>query len=118
MATRLERLVMMDSLLRRNRRLTLDDLCNKFEVKPRTIFQDLKIMKENLGLDIQYDRTNKTYYNANPQKALPRFDLTIEELNTLKAALNKLQDNSQVRYLAESVWSKVKERTVTDNVEP
>lgn len=80
MSSRLERLILLDQELRRGLYPSVERLCRLLEVQPRTLFQDLKDLRERLGLDIVFDRTRGGYYNANPEKKLPTFSLTEQEL--------------------------------------
>ncbi len=63
-----------------------EHLCQVFSVKVRTIYEDIRILRERLGLDIQYDRVRNGYYNADPSQRLPTFDLCCEELILLVIA--------------------------------
>ena len=83
MATRTERLVVMADEITRQRYPTVEHFCQEFEVQPRTVYEDIRILKENLGMDIRYDRFNNGYFNANPSKKLPAFELTDGELFAL-----------------------------------
>lgn len=80
MSSRLERLILLDQELRRGLYPSVERLCRLLEVQPRTLFQDIKDLRERLGLDIRFDRNRGGYYNATPEKALPTFSLTDEEL--------------------------------------
>lgn len=80
MSSRLERLILLDQELRRGLYPSVERLCRLLEVQPRTLFQDLKDLRERLGLDIVFDRTRGGYYNASPEKTLPTFSLTDQEL--------------------------------------
>lgn len=42
------------------------DLCRTLQVKGRTLFNDLKELKEDLGIDIQFDKTRRGYYPLDP----------------------------------------------------
>ena len=79
MRTRLERLLGIEEEIRSGRCPSLDSLCQSFSVKPRTIYEDIRILRERLGLKIQFDRARNGYFNAEPGKRLPAFDLSLEE---------------------------------------
>ena len=49
MATRLERLVAMDDMIRRGRYPDKQILCEMFEVKERTVFEDIRYLKEEMA---------------------------------------------------------------------
>lgn len=83
MPSRLERLILLDQELRRAYYPSVERLCNLFEVQPRTLYQDIKDLREKLGLDIRFDRARGGYYNADPEKKLPAFSLTDLELFSL-----------------------------------
>jgi predicted DNA-binding transcriptional regulator YafY len=83
MATRLERLVLIDEEIRKGRYPSVEKLCVLFEVAARTIYEDIRELKDNLGLDIRFDRSRGGYYNANPAKTLPSFDLSDGEVFAL-----------------------------------
>ena len=59
MRTRLERLLGIEEEIRSGRCPSLDSLCQLFSVKPRTIYEDIRILRERLGLKIQFDRAKK-----------------------------------------------------------
>lgn len=83
MPTRLERLTVMANEINGQRYPTVDHFCREFEVQQRTVYEDIRILKENLGMEIAYDRFRNGYYNANPSKKLPSFELTDGELFAL-----------------------------------
>ena len=83
MSTRLERLLTMEEEIRRGRYPNVDTFCEMFEVKTRTVYEDIRSLKERMGLDIAYDRFKNGYYNRNPCKALPSFELTNGEVFAL-----------------------------------
>jgi predicted DNA-binding transcriptional regulator YafY len=56
-------------------------------VKRRTIYEDIKILKEGLGLRINFDRLKNGYYNADPRKQLPNFELTPSEVGLLASCM-------------------------------
>ena len=83
MSTRLERLLSMEEEIRRGRYPNVDTFCEMFEVKTRTVYEDIRSLKERMGLDIAYDRFRNGYYNRNPGKVLPPFELTNGEVFAL-----------------------------------
>lgn len=73
--TRLERLIAIDDRISNNRYPTMRALCQAFNVRPRTIYADIRLLRDRFGLDIRFDRFRKGYYNANPGKRIPIGDL-------------------------------------------
>ncbi len=90
MASRLERLVSIDAHIRAANFPSVEKLCHLFEVQPRTIYQDLRELREMFGLDIRFDRHRNGYYNANPSKQLPPLAMTYEEALLITLAINML----------------------------
>jgi predicted DNA-binding transcriptional regulator YafY len=83
MRTRLERLLGIEDEIGAGRYPSLEKLCQIFSVKQRTVYEDIRILRERLGLDIQFDRVRNGYFNATPKHRLPAFDLSIEEFSFL-----------------------------------
>ncbi|MGH9549086.1 MAG: hypothetical protein ACRD3W_06925, partial [Terriglobales bacterium] len=83
MPTRLERLIGIQSEIDRGRYPDVQKLCSMFEIQPRTLHDDIRLIREMLGLEIIYDRFHNGYKNANPTKKLPMFDLTVGEVFAL-----------------------------------
>jgi predicted DNA-binding transcriptional regulator YafY len=50
-----------------------------FEIKRRTLYQDIRELKDKLGMDIRFHKGRNGYYNASPRQELPAFQLTTEE---------------------------------------
>jgi predicted DNA-binding transcriptional regulator YafY len=90
MASRLERLVSIDAYIRAGNYPSVQKLCEMFEVQPRTIYQDLRELREMFGLDIQFDRQRNGYYNAEPAKQLPPLAMTYEEALLITLAIEML----------------------------
>lgn len=90
MASRLERLVSIDAYIRAGKYPSVQKLCEMFEVQPRTIYQDLRELREMFGLDIQYDRERNGYYNAAPSRQLPPLAMTYEEALLITLAIEML----------------------------
>ena len=103
----------IDREIRRGRYPSVDYLCDLFEVKPRTIYDDIRKLKENFGLEIAYDRFHEGYVNLNPSKKLPSFDLTEGELSGLELSSDLL--SSQASFLKSEIDSgidKIKARVL------
>jgi predicted DNA-binding transcriptional regulator YafY len=90
MASRLERLVSIDAYIRSGHYPSVQKLCEMFEVQPRTIYQDLRELREMFDLDIRYDRQRNGYYNATPSKQLPPLAMTYEEALLITLAIEML----------------------------
>jgi len=73
--TRLERLVAIEERISNNQYPNMRALCQAFNVKPRTIYADIRLLRERFGIDIRFDRFRNGYYNANPGKRIPIGDL-------------------------------------------
>lgn len=113
MTSRLERLLELDSKIRRGNYPSLSHLCASFSVKPRTIYEDIKILRERLGLQIEFDRARNGYFNACPDKTLPVFDLSINEFILLTAALESFGSNLQscgIKDKVSAISQKIAER--------
>ncbi len=61
-ASRLHRLMRIVRILRQQGYPTVHGLCDALQVKERTIFNDLKELKEDLGVDVQFDKVRKGYF--------------------------------------------------------
>lgn len=90
MATRLERLILIDAYIRAGDYPSIERLCRLFEVQPRTVYQDLKDLKERFHLDIRFDRYRNGYFSANNDQRLPPMALTEDELILLLAGMELL----------------------------
>ncbi len=66
MTTRLERIIAIKAEIDRGRLPTVGKLCEMLEIKERTLYEDLRLMREQMGMDIRYDRFKEGYYNASP----------------------------------------------------
>lgn len=93
MASRLERLVSIDAYIRAGNYPSVEKLCQLFEVQPRTIYQDLRELKEMFGLDIRFDRSRNGYFNADPSKQLPPLAMTYEEALLITLAIEMLANS-------------------------
>ena len=80
---RLERLIIMADEINKGRCPTIEHFCQQFEVSERTAYDDIKALKDQLGLDIEFDRFKNGYVNLSPEKSLPEFDLTAGEVFAL-----------------------------------
>ncbi len=62
MASRLHRLIRIIRILRRKAYPNVQSLCQLLQVKERTIFNDLKELKEELGVEVLFDKSRKGYF--------------------------------------------------------
>jgi len=90
MPSRLERLIRIEQQINQLRYPGVETLCEMFAVKPRTLFEDIRLLKQHMGLAIQFDRNRGGYFNADPNKRLPAFDLTCDELSAVFLAAELL----------------------------
>lgn len=88
--SRLIRLLRIDSLVRRGSFPNVEQLSELLEVKPRTVFQDVKELRELFGLDIRFDRHHGGYFLANPAATLPASTLGEDEALLLVVAAELL----------------------------
>lgn len=112
MRTRLERLLAMEKEIRSERYPSVADLCRTYSIKTRTVYADINILRERLGLEIEFDRSKNGYFNASPDSALPSFDLSAEEYlliicscETLSASLG-----TSIRPVLDGILEKIRER--------
>jgi len=111
MTRSLERLIGIDREIRRGNYPNVDKLCGIFEVKPRTIYEDIRKLKDNFLLDIEYDRFHNGYVNRNLSRTLPSFDLSEAELAGL--AVSSYMLSGQASFLKpdlDSALNKVETR--------
>jgi len=92
MPTRLERLVCIKQEIDRGGYPDVQKLCAMFEIQPRTLHEDIRMMREMMGLEIRHDKFHNGYVNANPTKKLPTFDLTAGEVFALTVAKEVLAE--------------------------
>jgi predicted DNA-binding transcriptional regulator YafY len=112
MPVRLERLVAMDEEIRKGRYPTVQRFCDMFEVQPRTVYEDIRMLKEQLGMEIVFDRFKNGYYNANPKKELPAFELTDGEVFALMLSKEMLSQYTGTAFepILRSAIEKIQER--------
>ncbi|HEY9772977.1 MAG TPA: hypothetical protein V6C81_04145 [Planktothrix sp.] len=77
--TRLERLVAIEERISNNKFPTMRSLCHAFSVRPRTIYADIRLLRERFGIDIRFDRFRNGYFNASPGKRIPIGDLVEDD---------------------------------------
>jgi predicted DNA-binding transcriptional regulator YafY len=62
MSCRLHRLLKMIGLLKQQLYPGIEQLCQLLDVRPRTVFADIKELKEVLGVKVEFDRVRRGYY--------------------------------------------------------
>jgi predicted DNA-binding transcriptional regulator YafY len=77
--TRLERLVAIEERISNQKYPSMRALCQAFSVKPRTIYADIRLLRERFGIDIRFDRFRNGYFNASPGKRIPIGDLVEDD---------------------------------------
>ena len=120
MPTRLERLIAIDCEIRSGRFPNVADLCQLFSVKPRTVYDDIKVLRERLGFDIRFDRLRNGYFNACPSRCLPAFELSQTEAVLLGTGLYLLVlsiDGRRERTELALLIRKVRQRLPADVVD-
>lgn len=83
MSTKLERVLAIDGEICRGRFPSVVDLCQRFEVSERTLHEDIRFLRDNLAREIDFDHVKNGYFNRNPQKRLPAFELSSGEVFAL-----------------------------------
>jgi predicted DNA-binding transcriptional regulator YafY len=91
---RLGRLANMIDRINRGRAPSVDDFCREFEVRQRTVYEDIRFLKEEMGIEIEFDRDRQGYINRNPEKKLPEFDLNEGEFFVLTLGQDMLAQYS------------------------
>ncbi len=91
MGAQTDRLVQIESLLRRKRQVTFQDLIHELEASAATIKRDLAYLRDRLGCPVVYDRADKTYrIDPSPQvgerREIPGLWFTGKELHALLTA--------------------------------
>ncbi len=116
MRTRLERLLAIEKEIRSGRYPSVEDLCRTYSVKTRTVYADIQILRERLGLEIEFDRARNGYFNAVPGSTLPSFDLSSEEYLLLVCGCETLSASlgSAIRPVLDRVLEKIRERLPSD----
>ncbi len=79
----MERVLAIDAEICRGTYPSVQDLCQKFEVSERTLFDDIRYLKDRLAREIVFDHVRGGYSNSNPGKKLPEFELSSGEVFAL-----------------------------------
>lgn len=91
MACRLNRLIKLIRIVHRNGYPGVQYLCQLFQIKERTLFNDLKELKEELGVEIQYDKLKRGYFLASDASEINLMALNQESSILLLAAFGLLK---------------------------
>lgn len=112
MSTKLERILAIDAEICRGRYPSLTNLCEKFEVSERTLHEDIRFLRENLAREIDFDHFKGGYFNSNPEKRLPAFELSSGEVFalTLGKELMSLYIGTSFESTLRSALEKISER--------
>ena len=94
MATKLERIVALVSDINRGTYPTVAGLCAKYEIKDRTFHDDIGFIRDRMGIEILFDRNKGGYYNSTPDRKLPDFDISENELLALTLGKDLLVEHS------------------------
>lgn len=78
MASRLHRLIRIIRSVRAKGYPNVQELCSKLQIKERTLFNDLKELKEDLGIEIQFDRNRRGYFLASSDAEISLMALSDE----------------------------------------
>lgn len=112
MTSKLERLIAMEDEIRRGRFPNVEKFCTMFEVQERTVYDDIRELKERCGLDIVFDRFKNGYYNKNPKQQLPKFELSSGELFAITLGNEMLSEYTGTSFepILSSALEKIYER--------
>ncbi|WP_298821571.1 helix-turn-helix transcriptional regulator [Chloroflexus sp.] len=78
--SRLERLIQIDAMVRSGAYPTVADFCRRFEVKERTIYEDLSYLRDRVHAPLAYSRSKRGYYYRDPSWVLPVLQVSKGEL--------------------------------------
>ena len=90
----------------------MQELCEKFEIKERTLHEDIKYLKQHLAREIVFDHVKGGYYNVDPGKRLPSFELSSGEVFalTLGKELLSIYTGTSFEVTLRSALEKISER--------
>lgn len=112
MSTKLDRVLGIDAEICRGRFPSVQDLCTQFEISERTLHEDIKYLKQRLSREISFDKMRGGYYNSDPGKRLPSFDLSAGEVFalTLGKELLSIYTGTSFEVTLRSALDKISER--------
>lgn len=97
---RTERLQIMIQRINAGRLPTVGWFMENCECSERTVLEDIRFLKERMGLRIEYDRFKGGYINLDPKTALPPIELTEGELFALTLGKDMLTKYSGTAFEA------------------
>lgn len=80
MSSKLDRIMQMDGMIRSGTYPNVKVFMKHFEVKERTIHDDLTFFRDRLNAPLEYSHTHKGYFYTNPNWTLPMMFATEGEL--------------------------------------
>lgn len=83
MSTKLERLLRMDGMIRSGGYPSVQSFREHFEVKERTVFQDIAFLKDRLYAPLKYSRTRRGYFYTDKNWKLPTLPVNEGQLLAL-----------------------------------
>lgn len=102
----------MEQQIRKGAYPNVQTFCYMYDVQPRTVYQDLQMLRQMIGLAIVFDRARNGYYIQNPERKLPSFELTDDELIALSFSKELLSTYTRKTFapLLEGALDKVTDR--------
>ena len=94
MSTKLERVISLIKEINKGNYPTVVGLCDKFEIKARTLFDDIRFVKDRMRIEVVFDKSKQGYFNSTPQVKLPEFDLSPDEVLALMLGKEMLLEHS------------------------
>ena len=91
MPSRLHRLIRIIRIVRRKGFPGVQDLCFALKVKERTLFNDLKELKDELGVHVQFDKVRRGYWIEKDDLELTFFSLSADTALHLLVAIELLE---------------------------
>jgi predicted DNA-binding transcriptional regulator YafY len=83
MSTKLERLLLMDGIIRSGNYPSVRTLIERFEVSERTVLNDIEFLKERLHAPLSYSRSQRGYFYTDKDWKLPTLPVTEGQLLAL-----------------------------------
>src|SRR5437764_4178395 len=83
MSTKLERLLLMDGIIRSGNYPSVQTFVKRFEVSQRTVLNDIEFLKERLHAPLNYRRSQRGYFYTDKDWKLPTLPVTEGQLLAL-----------------------------------
>lgn len=98
--------------INRDRAPSVELFCELFENSERTVLDDIRFLKERVGMKIEFDRSRGGYVNTAPAQKLPKFELTEGELFALTLGKDMLTEYGGTTFepVLEAAIEKISER--------